>query len=400
MNRWRALTVISVSVLFALSLWFSATAVLPQLFEEWQLTSQQSASMTTAVQFGFIVGALFLTWTRLADTVNGRYLFAVSAIIGALSNYLFTLSPTITMALLMRFLTGVMLAGVYPTSVRLVSTWFQTRKGTAVGIIIGALTVGSALPHLVKTFASEVDWENVIYASSMLAILAALMMYFILPDAQQQVTKAQLNQHENAFQKVLRNQPVMLSNYGYFGHNWELYAMWTWMPLFLMASIQQAELPQTVQQLAPILAFCIIGIAGAIGAVCGGLIADKIGKAQLAKWSMIVSGLCSLCIGFTYGGSIWLTVFIALIWGAAIIADSAQFSALATEYADPYAVGTALTFQMAVGYLLTIISIYTVPLFVDLVSWQWAFCILAIGPFLGAYSMQRLIQYERGSIQN
>lgn len=396
MNRWLALTIISSAVLFALSLWFSATAVLPQLVEEWELSNQQSASMTTAVQLGFIVGALSLTWTRLADTMNGRFLFALSAVIGALSNFLFTMSPTIEIGLLMRFITGMMLAGVYPTSVKIVSTWFVTRKGTAVGIIIGALTAGSALPHLVKAFSSNVDWEIVIYASSCLAIVAAFMMYFLLPDAPT-VKQQPIDKKENAFLKVLRNKRVMLSNYGYFGHNWELYAMWTWIPLFLTASFQQAELSSTVKQLAPVFAFLIIGVAGAVGAVCGGLIADKIGKARLAMWAMLVSGVCSICIGFTYGQSIWLTVFVALIWGAAIIADSAQFSALATEYAEPDAVGTALTFQMAVGYFLTIIAIYTIPLVVELISWKWAFSILAIGPFLGAIAMQRLTQYDKGS---
>lgn len=150
-----------------------------------------------------------------------------------------------------------------------------------------------------------------------------------------------------------------------------------------------------VLRFAPVFAFIIIGVAGAVGAIGGGLLADKLGKARFAKWAMIVSGGCTLLIGFTYGQSIWVTVIVALIWGASVIADSAQFSALATEYAQEGSVGTALTFQMAVGYLLTIISIYLIPLLVEAVTWQWAFIFLVIGPAIGVMAMQRLIKYEK-----
>ncbi|MER2000796.1 MAG: MFS transporter, partial [Lysinibacillus sp.] len=281
MNRWVALLIISLSVLFALSLWFSATAVIPQLVTKWQLNDQQSASVTTAVQLGFIIGALFLTSTSLPDRINGRYLFAFCASVGALSNFLFTLSPVFEVGLLLRFVTGATLVGVYPTAVQLVSLWFVTRKGTAVGIIIGALTIGSALPHLIKAFASDLQWQIVIYASSCLALFASIIILFLLPDVL--TTQKKQTIKGNTLLNVLRNRRVMLANYGYFGHMWELYAMWTWLPLFLTTSFQQGAHSPIFVQLAPIFAFCIIGIAGAIGAICGGLLADKIGKARLAK---------------------------------------------------------------------------------------------------------------------
>lgn len=397
MSRWMALLLIGISVLFALSLWFSATAVLSQLQMKWSLTSAESSSITTAVQIGFIVGALGITWTKLADRWNSRWLFSVSAIIGAVSNGAFILSTAFEIGLLFRFLTGAALAGVYPTAVRLVSDWFENRRGTAVGVIIGALTIGSAMPHLIKIFFASLQWQIVILASSILAIFAACIIYFLLPDVKGR-TASLNNVKGSSIQLVIKNRPVMLVNYGYFGHTWELYAMWTWLPLFLVETMKASGLQHDPQFWGGFLAFAIIGLSGAFGAIAGGVLADKMGKARLAKWAMIVSASCAVLIGFTFGKSIWLTVVIGFIWGASIIADSAQFSALATEYAQPSIVGSALTFQMAVGFFITVVSIYLLPPFVIVVGWQWAFALLAIGPLLGIFAMNLLIREDRGKL--
>jgi len=389
-NNWVALLFISISVLFALSLWIIATAVLPQLQEEWSLTKNESASITTAVQIGFIIGALGIAWSNLADRLNNRMLFSISAIIGAISNCLFVTTSTFEIGLVYRFLTGVALAGVYPTAVSLASQWFKNRRGTAVGIIIGALTVGSAIPHFVKTFFAGVEWHIVILTSSLLAVIAAFIIYFLLPDVRKNV---QLKKAKGkAIQLVVKNRPVMLANIGYFGHMWELYAMWTWFPLFLVHRIDGTS--STAQFWSGFLAFAIIGIAGAIGSIGGGILADKIGKAKLAKWAMIVSASCAICIGLTYSQPLWLTLLVGFIWGAAVIADSAQFSALATDYAASSIVGTALAFQMAVGFFITIVSIYLLPHFVSIVGWEWAFMFLAIGPICGIFAMNRLIKEQ------
>lgn len=387
-NKWVALLFISISVLFALSLWFSATAVLPQLQKEWALTNTESASITTAVQIGFIIGALGIVWSNLADRLNNRVLFAISAVFGAVSNGLFVSFSTFELGLVFRFLTGVALAGVYPPAVSLVSQWFEDRRGTAVGIVIGALTLGSALPHFVKSFFSGLEWQIVILTSSLLAVIAAYIIYVHLPDARKHV---QINKTKGkSIHIVVKNRQVMLANIGYFGHTWELYAMWTWFPLFLVHSMNGTS--GKAQFWSSFLAFMIIGVSGAIGAIGGGILADKVGKAKFAKWAMIVSASCAICIGFTYHKSIWLTVLVGFIWGASVIADSAQFSALATDYVQSSIVGTALAFQMAVGYFVTIVSIYLLPQFVSIVGWEWAFMMLAIGPICGIFAMNQLMK--------
>lgn len=388
MNRWFALWWIAIAELFALSMWFSASAVLPQLEKAWDLTAVEGAWITLAVQIGFISGALISAFMGLADRMNAKKLFAISCVMGALVNSLFILSPSLVYGILFRFLTGITMAGVYPTAVKLLSMWFPNKRGLGTGILIAALTLGSSLPHLLLLFTSNVNWKMMMMMSSILALLAASIMQWILPDAPPQLQKAKTFSRD-ALKKVLQNRNVMLVNGGYFGHMWELYAMWTWIPYFLTASFQETFQGKNLQEMSTLLSFLTIGIAGAIGCIVGGFLAEKIGKVRLAIFAMAISAVCCISIGFTFE-YYWLTVMVALIWGMAVIADSGQFSAAVTEFAQPEYVGTALTFQMAIGFLITTISIYIVPVFVTVIGWQWVFVILAIGPLVGIVAMNCL----------
>jgi MFS family permease len=391
MGRWVALWWISISELFALSLWFSATAIVPELKQVWHLSTAMEAWVTSSVQIGFIAGALFSSYFGISDRYDTRKIFSLAALGGAILNGFLIFTDNALAAISLRFLTGVMLTGIYPTAVKLLSQWFPNRRGMAIGILIAALSLGSSLPHFVVLFISSVNWRLVIVTSSILAFLASLIMKRILVDA-----PASSNRNSVSFRmlkKVISNKPVMLANYGYFGHMWELYAMWTWLPAFLTASCLKSS-PTVSPLLGALFSFISIGVAGAFGCVIGGYYSDKIGRSRLTIIAMSVSAFCSLLIGFTFGHSIWLTFILALIWGMSIIADSAQFSAVVTEFAEVEYVGTALTFQMSIGFLITIFSINMIPLLETTMGWEWVFTLLSIGPILGTIAMSRLKYFE------
>lgn len=390
-GSWRALVLVGVSVLCALSLWYSASVIAPELITIWNLSSNAEAWLSASVPIGFVIGSLLSSYFGAADRFNPRKVFAISAFLGALLNALLILVESGFFGILLRILTGITLAGVYPIAVKILSQWFPKKRGLAIGILIAALTLGSSLPHFVVMFFSTLSWKSVIICSSVLALLSAIIVTCILEDAP--VTSQNLPFSFKLIKKVIMNKPVMLANYGYFGHMWELYAMWTWLPAFLTASflIHSSETPHWFIALS---SFISIGIAGGIGCVIGGLISDRMGRANLTIISMIISAICSILIGFTFGQSIWLTLIISMIWGMSVISDSAQFSAAVSEIAEVEYVGTALTFQMCIGFLVTIFSINLIPIIQRIIGWEWVFMLLAIGPILGIIAMIKYRRYE------
>jgi MFS family permease len=393
-SRLGPLVIISLSELFVLSLWFSASAILPELKLAWNLSDFTSSWVTASVQLGFIVGAFFSSFLGISDRLNSRKLFACSAIFGAFINFLLVFVSQASLGFFIRFLTGVSMAGIYPTAVKLVAQRYPKQRGMAIGILIGALTLGSALPHSIVAFTSGIDWKIVIIASSILALIGSSLMFLFVRDVTDaaKTTKIDLR----LVGRVISNQKVMLANYGYFGHMWELYAMWTWLPAFLTFSFTY-HLSDIDKWNSHLFAFLIIGLAGAVGCILGGYYADKIGKTRLTIIAMIVSGTCAVLIGFTLQFSIWLTIILAFLWGMSVIADSAQFSAIVTEYAAEEYTGTALTFQMAIGFLITVVSINLLPIVQGMVGWRWVFILLSIGPILGVISMRKLGTLERNS---
>lgn len=382
------LGILTIAELLGMTLWFAASAVSAQYTAQWTLSSSEAAWLTTIVQLGFVTGTAISALLNIADIVPARVLFACCATVGAVANTMLLTADGLSGALLWRFVTGLALAGVYPPAMKMIATWFRARRGLAVGTIVGALTVGKAMPYLVHAIPGA-GITPVVLSASVGACIAALLVWFGYREGPYPFPARPFSWH--LVRDVVRTPTWRLSTGGYLGHMFELYAAWTWLPVFIAASIAAHDPAAGAQRstVASALAFAVLAIGG-VGCVWGGLVADRRGRAWLVTRAMTISGACAVLIGFTFGRSLWLLAPIALVWGFFIIADSAQFSVLVTESVPPHAVGTALTVQTSLGFLLTAVIIQLVPPLVAFVGWRWAFAALAIGPALGVASIRRL----------
>jgi MFS family permease len=383
-SRWRTLVLLAIAELLGMSLWFSGSAVVPALSREWHLSPDQANWLTLSVQLGFVAGTLLSALLNLPDIISPRHLFALTALCAAIANGLFGwLANDFSVAVVLRFLTGMLLAGVYPPAMKILATWFRRGRGLALGVLVGALTLGKAAPYLVNGLGSANWRQNVIFVS-LLAVFGGLIVVLFVGDGPYALPAAQFDWKQAG--RVFSNRPLRLANLGYFGHMWELYAMWTWIPFMIRASLASR---QSNPALAEVASFLVIG-CGAAGCVIAGLIADRVGRTIVTSLAMIISGACCLTIGLLFGANPIFLLIVAAIWGASVVADSAQFSACVTELGDPQYIGTALTIQTCLGFLLTAISIELVPRFVALAGWRFAFVILAPGPLFGVIAMLRL----------
>ena len=387
------LSLLAVSELLGMSLWFTGSAIAPQLQAQWRLGPSAVGWLTTTVQLGFVAGTALSAFLNIADVVPARRLFTIAALAGALANAGFAHATTYHVALWLRGLTGFCLAGVYPPAMKMAATWFRARRGLAIGTIVGALTVGKATPYLVHAL-PQLPASQVVLAASAGAAIAAAAVWLGYHDGPYAFDARPFSL--DLGRTVVRDRRWRLATGGYLGHMLELYAFWTWIPAFLLASTARragvAALPATPAVTA--LSFAVIAVGGA-GCVLGGLAADRVGRERLVMLAMAVSGSCALGIGLAFGASWWIVAPIALVWGVSVIADSAQFSVLVTESVPPHAVGTALTIQTSLGFLLTTVSIQMVPPVVAVAGWRWAFPMLAIGPALGIASIRALVRARR-----
>lgn len=389
-GRWRQLGLIAFGLLAAMSPSFATSSIAPTLRAEWGMDALGLPWLTVAVLLGFAVSAVALAAIGAPDVISGPRLFAIGAAGAGLANLgLALLATDLSSALPFRVLTGMAQAAAYPVALKLVAGWFRHDRGLATGAIIGALTLGTALPLLFRAIgvAAGLDWRAVIVAASVTCFLGAAVVLLGVRTGPFDVPSPRFSVRIAA--RAFSEPAVRLANAGYLGHMWELFAMWTWVPVFFVASFAAAGL--TDVSAASLAAFAVVG-AGALGCVLAGAIADRIGRTTTTMLAMAASGSFAIVVGLAFGAPPAVMVALGVAWGITVIADSAQFSAAVSELAPPGTAGSALALQTATGFVFTSITIVLIGLLdpVDAGGWRLAFGLLAIGPALGIVAMWRL----------
>ena len=385
-EKWRSIGILLLAEVAAMSLWFVSAAILPEMVKATQISAFRQAALSSGVQAGFVIGALASAVLGLADRFDPRRVFAISAVSAGLANAVLLISPPgSTAAILARVATGALLAGVYPVGMKIAVGWGEKDRGFLVGALVGALTLGSASPHLIALLGGA-DWRSTVAIASLAAIVAGLMCLAVRIGPHH-ATAARFD--PSVVKTAWTNRRVRLAIAGYLGHMWELYAMWAWIAAATAAAYGLTLETGKAQELARLTAFVAIA-AGGLASAFAGTVADRIGKAEVTIIAMTVSGVSALACAATFGGPAWLTFVIVVIWGISIVPDSAQFSALVADASPPAQAGSLMTLQTALGFALTFATVQIAPVLADAFGWPLVLATLALGPAFGIVAMLRL----------
>lgn len=381
----RILPAITLSQLAASSVWFAGNAVMPDLIRANGLPVQALGDVTTAVQAGFIAGTLVFAILSIADRFSPRQVFLVCTLLGAVANGAVAVTgASLPLLLVSRFATGFCLAGIYPVGMRIAAAWYDRDLGRALGFLVGALVFATALPHLIRGLGQELAWQSVMLTVSAIAVLGGVAMYTLVPDGPHLKRGARFD--PSAVVASFRSPEFRASSFGYFGHMWELYAFWAFVPVYLaMLAGNAGAAPSTLS----LQAFAVIA-AGAIGCAAGGVISQRTGSARVARAQLLTSGLCCLVSPLALGLPLPLALAFLGVWGGTVAGDSPQFSAMNARTAPPQLVGSALTIVNCIGFTISIASIQLLNAMQGAVAVEHMFWMLVPGPVLGLVALRRL----------
>ena len=368
------------------SLWFASNAVLGDLQRQWGLGDASLSHMTSSVQFGFIAGTLLFAFFTIADRYSPRKIYFACSMLGALTNLgLYLLADGQMAMLILRFITGFFLAGVYPIGMKIAAGWYRRGLGLALGWLVGALVVGTAFPHLLKSVNRSWPWENVIISISVVAAAGGCLMLLLVPDGPYLVKGTRFN--SKAFATIFRSKDLRSASFGYFGHMWELYTVWAFIPLILTHYAAINNQPLNVSWWS----FSFIA-AGALGCIAGGFASKKLGSAAVAFFQLSSSAICCLLSPLMFNTPLPVFLAFLIFWGVVVVGDSPQFSALTAQTAPPDLVGSALTIVTSIGFFITIISIQFANFLAGRIPIQSVFLFLVLGPAIGLFYLWPLLK--------
>lgn len=366
------------------SLWFAGNGVIEDLIRVFQLEQSALGHLTAAVQFGFISGTLSFALLTIADRFSPSKVFFVSAVVAALFNLgVLYGNNNLVSLLVFRFFTGFFLAGIYPVGMKIAADYFNKGLGKSLGFLVGALVLGTALPHLLKEVTQSFSWRYVIVVTSLLSVFGGILMVWLVPDGPYRKPSQQVDLL--AFFKVFEHRKFRSAAFGYFGHMWELYAFWTFVPVMLKTYM---NLHPSLSLNIPILSFSIIGIGG-LACVIGGYLSLQLGTKRVAFTALLLSGICCLLSPLAFSmASPTLFLLFLFFWGMVVIADSPLFSTLVAQNATPEIKGTALTIVNCIGFAITIISIQLLTYLQSTLDTRYLYAVLVIGPLLGLIALR------------
>lgn len=379
------LPVIVFSQLAGISLWFAGNAIITDLQSAMNVGIEDTGIVTSAVQLGFIFGSMMFALLSISDRYSPRRIFLLCSILGSGSTLLiYFLASDLLSLLILRFVTGFFLAGIYPIGMKIAAGWYKEKLGNAIGFLVGSLVLGTAFPHLIKSIGSSLEWQNIIFIISGFSVIGGVAMYVFVSDGPYISSGTKFN--IAAVITIFKYKKLRSAALGYFGHMWELYTFWALIPVILISYLNQNQNEFNIS----FLSFLIIGF-GSLGCVVGGMISKKTGSAKVAFVQLALSCVCCLIAPIMFHTPVTIFLIFLIFWGIVVVGDSPQYSAIIALESPKGLVGSGLTLVNSIGFAITIVSLWFVYQILNIINISFALMILALGPILGLISMRSLI---------